>query len=112
MAMTQDELLARADLVVRIGKELRRLGMLKHVEHLTAYYRSLGRREPARDEWSHEMVTRWAQNLRLAPYDQLKVKVRASSCDCEAPRTLTNTVWPGASRHVCGSCKAEWIELD
>ena len=102
------------DLAERVGKELVRLGLSKHVEHLRTYYRHVrAGRPPPNGGWTEGLVIEWAKTLRLRPYeDAYPVKARSSSCGCSSPQTYTKTVWPDGSVHTCGSCKLVWVELD
>jgi hypothetical protein len=112
--VTDDQRLQRLALASRIGTEFVRLGMRKHVAQIRAYYRTVrAGREPGEGEWTDDLVVGWAQNLRIEPHERdVPVKPRQSSCGCPSPRTFTVLVWPGGSRHTCGACHANWIEVD
>ncbi len=58
---------AHLDLVVRIGRELVRLGLDKHAEHLREYYADVRAGRQPRG-WSRDLVIQWAQDLRLPPH--------------------------------------------
>ncbi len=101
-------------LTERVGHELARLGLREHVARIRAYYAALkaGR---SSDAWSHKMNVEWLRLLRLAPYENhYPVRPRMSGCeDCHGMGGLfTVTVFPGGSKHQCGGCGKQWLELD
>ncbi len=102
---------AHLELVARIGREFVKLGLTSHAAHLREYYADVrAGRKPG--GWSREMVLGWARDLRLPPHENdIPVRPRGSSCGCPFPSPFTARVWPGGSRHICGACHGEWIEL-
>jgi hypothetical protein len=79
---------AKLALAERVGRELRRLGLDKHVAHARRYYSNVrARRAPGDREWDDSMVVEWARILRLPPYEKdYEVKPRMSKCGCPTPR--------------------------
>jgi hypothetical protein len=108
-----DDVPARLALAERVGLELRRHGLLKHVEHLRRYYAGVrSGRAPTSGEWTDDMVTEWAKILRIPPYEgAYPVRARMSNCRCPSPKTYTQVVWPGGSKHACSGCHEVWLEL-
>ena len=104
---------ARLALAERVGLALRRLGMLKHVEHLRRYYVIVrSGRTPAAGEWDDAHVIELAKILRVAPYEgAYAVRPRMSGCGCATPKPFTQAVWPGGCKSTCGSCHDVWLEL-
>jgi hypothetical protein len=100
-------------LAERVGLELRRHGLLKHVEHLRRYYLTVrSARSPAPGEWTEAMVVEWAMILRLPPHEgAYSVRPRMSKCRCPSPKTYTQMVWPGGCKSACGNCHDVWLEL-
>ena len=103
----------RLALAERVGLELRRLGMMKHVERLRRYYADVrAGRAPASGEWTDDMVTEWAKILRVPPYEgAYPIKPRMARCACPSPKTYTQTVWPGGCKSSCSGCHEVWLEL-
>ena len=108
--MTSDDA-AHLDLVVRLGRELVKLGLASQAAHLREYYSTVrAGREPG--TWSRDMVLDWARDLRLPPHEHdTPVRARGSSCGCPSPTSYTARVWPGGARHTCTACRGTWIEL-
>jgi hypothetical protein len=100
-------------LAERVGLELRRHGMLKHVGHLRRYYATVrAGRTPASGEWDEQMVIEWAKILRIAPHEgAYPVRPRMSKCGCASPKTYTRCVWPEGAVSVCSACHEVWLEL-
>jgi len=104
---------AKLALATGVGLELRRRGMLTHVERLRVYYAAVrAGRAPVAGEWDDAMVLEWAKILRVAPYEgAYAVKPRMSKCGCDAPRTFTERVFPGGCKAACGACRETWLEM-
>jgi hypothetical protein len=108
--VTKDEEL---QLVERVGRELAKLGLKKHVARAREYYAAVRDGRPC-DVWSRGLTVEWARMLRLPPHENdYPVRPRMSPCHgCEASRTFTAAVWPGGSLHQCDACGSRWICLD
>ena len=111
--MPADDVQAWLALAERVGLELRRLGMLKHVEHLRRYYVNVrAGRAPASGEWDDAHVVELAKILGVPPYDgAYPVRPRMSRCGCPTPKTYTQAVWPGGCKSACCACHEVWLEL-
>jgi len=111
--MLAEDVAARLALAERVGLALRRLGMLKHVEHLRRYYATVrARRSTAPGEWNDAHVVELAKILRVPPYEgAYPVRPRMSECACPSPKTYTQAVWPEGSKHACSECHDVWLEL-
>ena len=111
--MNDDERAAHLDLVVRLGKELVRLGLDRHAAHLRDYYCIVrAGREPTKG-WNRAHVIWMAQNLRLPPHhEDLPVRPQGDSPKCcEKPRQYTAATFPAGARIKCAACRFEWISL-
>ena len=108
-----DDLAARLALAERVGLELRRHGLLKHVEHLRRYYSTVRTgHTPAAGEWTNGMVVEWAKILRVPPHEgAYPVRPRMSKCACASPKLYTEMVWPGGCKSTCSNCRDTWLEL-
>ena len=60
------------------------------------------------------MSVQWLGVLRLPPHENdYPVLPRMSACPrCQASQAFTQMIYPGGSKHRCGGCGAEWLELD
>ena len=111
--MLAEDVAARLALAERVGLALRRLGMLKHVEHLRRYYMTVrAGRTPTRGEWDDDHVVELAKILRVPPYEgAYPVRPRMTKCACPSPKTYTSAVWPGGCKSTCSNCHDVWLEL-
>jgi hypothetical protein len=100
-------------LTERVGRELARLGLHTHVGRMRAYFAAVRAGRPS-EAWSHDLSVEWLRLLRLPPYEtDYPVRDRMASCGrCETSSVFTATVFPGGSKHRCGSCGAQWLALD
>lgn len=102
-------------LTERVGREFVRLGLKHHAAHARRYYAAVrAGRAPGDGAWTHEMIVEWCRLLRLPPHEtDYVVRPRMASCSaCERSQSFTQTVFPGGSKHRCGACGEEWLELD
>jgi hypothetical protein len=102
--------------LIALGKEFRRLGMLRHVEQLASYFRSNQGNVPPYG-WDDEHVRDWCKRLRIPPYESaLPVLPRSSPCPKCGPAVFggrrTRVTFPGGAEFACGGCNAAWLELD
>ncbi len=98
--MDDAEVKERLGLAERVGRELVRLGLPKHVQHLRRFYADTRAGRPlSKDGWSYGLVQEWARLLRFPPYENdYPVLPRASSCGCPSPQTFTHGVFPGGAK--------------
>ena len=108
------EVKEQLELAERVGRELVRPGLPKHVQHVRRFYADTRAGRPlSKDGWSYSMVQEWSRTLRLPPHqNEYPVRPRPSSCGCPSPQTFTLGVIPGGSKHKCGRCGFIWLALD
>jgi hypothetical protein len=60
------------------------------------------------------MNVEWLRVLRLPPHEHdYPVLPRMSDCrECPSSQKVTQMTFPGGSKHRCGGCGAQWLELE
>jgi hypothetical protein len=105
------------ELVVALGGEFSRRGMMDHCDRLRLYYLALrhgldSTRHRVELHWDEGIVIEWMRLLRLPPYQDhypLRESNACAACESRPGTVVTKGVFPGGAKLECLQCGAQWL---